>query len=81
MDVVVIMSFNTRMDSLNPALLRAGRCLSRLEVHPLTFPQAQDLLPFPLNGRREYSLAEVYEMRRTGAEAAATRREIGFTTA
>ena len=80
-DVVVIMSFNTRMDSLNPALLRAGRCLSRLEVHPLTFPQAQDLLPFPLNGRREYSLAEVYEMRRTGAEAAVTRREMGFTTA
>ena len=80
-DVVVILSFNTGMEQLNPALLRPGRCLTRLEVHPLPFPQAQDLVPFPLNGHREYSLAEVYEMRRTGAEAAVTRREMGFTTA
>ena len=80
-DVVVILSFNTQMEQLNPALLRPGRCLSRLEVHALPFHQAQDLVPFTLNRHRGYSLAEVYEMRRTGAEAAVTRREMGFTTA
>ena len=79
-DVVVILSFNTGMEALNPALLRPGRCLSRLEVRPLSFHQAQGLLPFPLKAHREYSLAEVYEMRRTGAEAAVTRREMGFAT-
>ena len=53
-------------------------CLSRLEVHPLTFHQAQELVPFPLNGNHDDSLAEVYEMHRTGAEVAATKHEMGF---
>ena len=39
------------------------------------------VLPFPLKAHRDYSLAGVYEMRRTGTEAAVTRREMGFTTA
>ena len=77
-DVVVILSFNTKMEQLNPALLRPGRCLARLEAHPLAFHQAQGLLPFPLKAGREYSPAKVYEMLRTGAEAAVTRREMGF---
>ena len=80
-DVVAILSFNTGMEQLNLALLHPGRCLTRLEVRPLPFARAQELVPFRLNGHPEYSLAEVYEMRRTGTEAAITRREIGFTTA
>ena len=80
-DVVVILSFNTGMEQLNPALQHPGRCLTQLEVRPLPLDQAQELVPFRLNGHPEYSLVEVYEMRRTGTEAAVTRREIGFTTA
>ena len=79
-DVDVILWFNPDMDRLKPALVRLGRCLSRLQVHPLPFHQAHYLVPFRLKGHREYSLAEVNEILGTGGNAA-TQREMGLAKA
>ncbi len=67
-DVDVILWFSPAMDRVKPALARLGRCLSRLQVHPLPFHRAQDLVPFRLKGHREYSLAEVNEILGTGGK-------------
>ena len=42
-DVDVILWLNPDMDGVKPALVCLGRCLSRLQVRPLPFHQAQDL--------------------------------------
>jgi hypothetical protein len=64
-DAIIVVSFNYDVDKIDPAVLRPGRCLARIEVKDLPFEQANELVDFDIPNRN-YSLAEVYEMRRTG---------------
>ena len=61
-DTVMVVSSNVAPDKLNPALLRPGRCLGRLEVGRLEHEQAQRWLGKDLP-KRGYSLAELYALR------------------
>ena len=68
---LMLLSFNTDIGKIDPALLRPGRCIGRIEVGSLPVQQVYDLLhaeglDFPLN-KPEYTLAEVYEMKRIRA--------------
>lgn len=69
-DNIVLMSFNTDIGGINEAILRPGRCLANIEVGKLDAAQTKKLLvndglgDLGLN-QSEYSLAEVYEMKRS----------------
>ena len=58
-DVDVILLLDPDMDGVKPALVCLGPCLARLQVHPLPFHQAQDLVSLRLKGHWGYSLPEV----------------------
>ena len=60
-DTIFILSFNHDIDKINEALLRPGRCLSRIEVNLLPYEKAQELVGFPIL-KQDYSLAEIYAM-------------------
>ena len=77
-DVDVILWLDPDMDGVKPALVCLGRCLSRLQVRPLPFHQAQDLVPFRLEDHREYSLAEVNEILGTGGEGGYSARDVAL---
>ncbi len=79
-DSILLLSFNTDIGNVNPALLRPGRCLAHIEVPPLPFEQAQGLVPFPLITQREYVLADLYEARRRGVPPDGTPHRIGFAS-
>lgn len=61
-DTVMVVSSNVPPDKLNPALLRPGRCLGRLEVGKLDHEQAQRWSGRDLP-KRAYTLAELYALR------------------
>jgi len=63
-DIVFIVSFNHDIQTINPALTRPGRCLGQIKVGKLPAEQVRDLVGFGVYGAS--TLAEVYEMRRTG---------------
>lgn len=68
MDTIIVVTFNHDIGKINPAVTRPGRCLAKLEIGPLPWAQAQSLVgPLLRIPERQYTLAEVYEMRRTGA--------------
>lgn len=64
-DNIFIITFNYDIDKINSALLRPGRCLGQIETTALTHKQAQELVGFSIPNEY-YTLAEVYEMKRTG---------------
>lgn len=69
-DSIIILSFNTDLDKINPAVLRPGRCLGQIEIKELPVEQIARLLEdegldLPLT-KQSYTLAEFYEMKRTG---------------
>ena len=74
MDAIVIVSFNYTIDKIDPAVTRPGRCLANIRVEELSPKQAQSLLEFEVSPAR-YTLAEVYEMRRTGEAIKAAYKE------
>ncbi len=76
LDGVIVISFNYEIEKIDPAILRPGRCLAHIEVGKLPYTQAKSLVPFDISNR-EYSLAEIYEMRNTGKEMKAERK-LGF---
>ena len=66
---VVVLTFNTAIERINKAILRPGRCISHIPVGLLPAAQASNLLmddnvDIHLS-RNKYTLAEVYEMKRT----------------
>ncbi len=63
-DIVFIVSFNHDIAAINPALTRPGRCLGQIKVDKLPAEQVRELVGFGTYGA--CTLAEVYEMRRTG---------------
>jgi hypothetical protein len=77
LDGIIIISFNYSMDKIDPAILRPGRCLSHISVGNLPYEQACKMVDFDIH-KREYSLAEIYEMRRTGSAIEPAARKVGF---
>jgi hypothetical protein len=75
-DAIIILSFNYDVAKIDPAVLRPGRCLARIEVKELPYAHAQKLVAFEIPSR-SYSLAEVYEMRRLG-EPLTAKSSLGF---
>ena len=70
-NTVVVLTFNTNIGDINEAVLRPGRCLSHIEVNELPVDHVRGLLAEVGLGNMElskskYTLAEVYEMKRTG---------------
>jgi hypothetical protein len=61
-DTVLVLSSNVPPDKLNPALLRPGRCLGRLEVGRLEHDHAERWLQRQLP-KRSYALAELYALK------------------
>ena len=64
-DVIFILTFNYQIDKINPALTRPGRCIGRFEINELKHDHAQELVGFDIPPG-DYSLAEVYEMKKNG---------------
>jgi len=75
-DAIIIISFNYDVAKIDPAVLRPGRCLARIEVKELPYLHAQKLVDFEIPSR-PYSLAEIYEMRRLGEPLPVT-NTLGF---
>lgn len=65
MDAIVVISFNYDIDKIDPAILRPGRCLANIIVKELDYEHAQKLVSFKIP-HQNFTLAEVYEMRRVG---------------
>jgi len=78
LDALVIVSFNHDLGRIDPAVLRPGRCLAEMEVGPLPYDHAQRLTSVPLVKGRSYTLAEVYEMNRTGRPGKAASEPLGL---
>ena len=74
-DSVVLMSFNTKIKDINEAITRPGRCLANIHVGKLDVEQAANILQ--TDGiedahlsKTEYTLAEIYEVKRQYMEQA-----------
>ncbi|HEY0700499.1 MAG TPA: DUF5925 domain-containing protein [Micromonospora sp.] len=76
-DVLVAVTTNEDLARLHPAVVRPGRCLARIEVGPLSYPEATAWLGsaagVPAGGA---TLAELYALR-SGAPAVPAVPEIG----
>ena len=82
-DTVLLVSFNTDLHEINPALLRPGRCLATIEVGNLSSEHAARLVDGELPDRSNgYSLAEVYAIKaqKTVTEVKRQRKQTGFRT-
>jgi ATP-dependent 26S proteasome regulatory subunit len=62
---IFLITTNARVADLHPALLRPGRCMSRIEFEPHSASEAREWLPDELKGRVSgpLTLAELYELR------------------
>ncbi|MEU7179297.1 DUF5925 domain-containing protein [Streptomyces celluloflavus] len=64
-NVLVGVTTNEDLERLHPAVVRPGRCLARIEVGPLSRPEAVNWLGTEEGiGREGASLAELYALRR-----------------
>lgn len=80
-DTILILTFNFDVNKIDPAFLRPGRCLSHIVVEALPYEKAIPLLSEhlrPLLPKREYALAEIYEINRSGVIPANGKEKIGF---
>ena len=64
-DTVVILTFNFNVSKISEAVLRPGRCLEHIVVNKLPYEQAKYLVPDKALAQREYSLAEIYSLKRS----------------
>ena len=78
-DTVLVFTFNHAMEKIDPAVTRPGRCLGAVEFGKLPYEQVQKRLSFPI-ARGDYSLAELYEMLRTGKPMTPQGDTLGFRT-
>ena len=69
---LILLSTNEELTRLHPALIRPGRCLSRLEFVRFSREEAMDWLPVrelsPVDGA---TLAELFQVERTGRKSSA----------
>ncbi|MER5491974.1 DUF5925 domain-containing protein [Streptomyces sp. NPDC002490] len=69
-NVLVGITTNEDLERLHPAVVRPGRCLARVEVGPLTRPEAVEWLGTGEGvGRDGATLAELFALRRGGGPA------------
>ncbi|MGW1059248.1 DUF5925 domain-containing protein [Micromonospora rubida] len=77
-DVLVAITTNEDLSRLHPAVVRPGRCLARIEVGPLSYPEATDWLGtaagVPSVGA---TLAELYALRAGVPTTPSVHAEIG----
>jgi len=75
---LVLLTTNEELTSLQPALIRPGRCLTRIEFSQFSEEEAGtwlgDSRPGPICGA---TLAELFEARRTGRPCAGNRHSTG----
>lgn len=65
-DAIIVLTFNHSVEKIDPAIVRPGRCLAQITVGNLPYEQASTLYS-PLPEQREYSLAEIYQLKNTGS--------------
>lgn len=66
-NIIILLTFNYNVGKIDPALLRPGRCLIKIETKRLLKEHAQKLVDVPLK-HSDYSLAEVYSIKATGQD-------------
>ena len=76
-NVIIVLTFNHDIGKINPAILRPGRCIGRIEIDNLSYDQAQKLVDFQIPNS-SYSLAEVYEMNKIRKPLEIKDKKIGF---
>ena len=77
-NTIFVLTFNSDLRRISPALTRPGRCLAQVEVENLPYLQAQELVGFAIP-ERSYTLAEVYQMREERTPLVyAKRASVGF---
>ncbi|MGG2465151.1 DUF5925 domain-containing protein [Streptomyces sp. RGM 3693] len=80
-NVLVGVTTNEDLERMHPAVVRPGRCLARIEVGPLTRPEAVDWLGTEEGiGRDGATLAELYALRRGTRPAALPSQPQGTTS-
>ena len=62
LNILILMTTNTEMEDVHPAIKRAGRCFANIEVPKLTKVEAEKWIGHPVEGD-ELSLADLYEER------------------
>lgn len=67
-NAIFVATFNYELEKVNPALLRPGRCISRIPVGELDYAHAQRLIgeDIKIPKNRDYTLAHVYQIRNAG---------------
>lgn len=64
--LVCVFTANERVDQIDPAILRAGRCLQQLEITPLSLPEAKNWLEIKkvkvVEPLKDTSLANLYDL-------------------
>lgn len=68
MDTIILVSFNYDIKNIDPAVIRPGRCLANINVDLLPYNHARKLVSFDIP-EKDYSLAEIYELRKQNKEA------------
>ena len=77
-NTVFMLTFNSELGRISPAITRPGRCLAQIEVGKLPYLQALELVGFAIP-ERPYTLAEVYQMRKEHIPLVSTERaKAGF---
>lgn len=81
-DSIIVLSFNHEPSKIDPAVWRPGRCLKYLRVGNLSYEMSESWLgdASKLLEKREYSLAELYELKRGGTLSVAVSgsRKVGL---
>ncbi len=62
-DSIILITFNTDIKKIDPAIIRPGRCLANIEVGNLSFEHSQKLVGDIKLSKREYTLAEIYQIK------------------
>lgn len=65
MKVIFLLTTNEPLQNLHPAVIRPGRCIANIEFKPFDSSEAQTWLGEPLAAYKNYTLAELYDMKRT----------------
>ena len=73
---IIITTNLENLNSIDPALTRPGRCFDALEFTPLTKEQALNLNPLLQLEQEEYTLAEIYNDKKT--EVTGESKKVGF---
>jgi hypothetical protein len=80
----IVCTFNSKLEEIDPALLRPGRCIAEYRFEPLVADRAHHLMK-KLHGddveneEREMSLAEIFNYKAPKDRSKSKRRKIGFT--